>query len=426
MTLTFVKSYEEFSSYRRDDGTMTYLEHGTLMKPWFARYDYDLHNDLWREMDLQIEEFQKFFLTTTIGPWTGATIRLCYDCDRVDVDGRHTSGYWVCESCIDDHYRFCDWCDEWTKFDVTHINDDTVCEPCRDNHASWCEACECYYHDDNSSDHRHGYGCCNSPETEFTIRNDGDPMLANDQRVTVTLPAGVVSAEGLDTIWRYLGEQQQYTARGMVYELQPAWQTREGNFTKRLSRAAYKHDGSKLTPEQMSKVGCIARDHSTPVSHDIEVTRMLNMGPEEFAHEDSCWWQSYSSSRCTLKTNGGFGLRSFNDHGVTGRAWVMPMRLRNGSLTPTFDALTPDAFVVFNGYEDLGGYVPARIMAHMAGMTYRKITFEASPMYINGNQGYLIAPEEVAAPYTDGSLHLSLADHSNLHTNEQREIVHAA
>jgi hypothetical protein len=36
----------------------------------------------------------------------------------------------------------------------------------------------------------------------------------------------------------------------------------------------------------------------------------------------------------------------------------MPMKKnRNGRLTPTFDTLNPDAFVVFNGYGKLSGYV---------------------------------------------------------------------
>jgi len=62
----------------------------------------------------------------------------------------------------------------------------------------------------------------------------------------------------------------------------------------------------------------------------------------------------------------------------------MPLKLDElGNLIPTFDTETPAAFVVFNGYGDLGGYAPARIMSHMAGMTYRKITFDAQPMYVN-------------------------------------------
>src|SRR5208282_226801 len=197
------------------------------------------------------------------------------------------------------------------------------------------------------------------------------------------------------------------------------WQTKDGNYAKRLSRFAYKRYAMKLTPEVLSRVGDIAREHSTEVSVDIEVTRDLNQPAECFYHSDSCWWQSYSDSRCALKTNGGFGMRSFTDNSLSGRAWVMPLKQSEGGrLIPTFDTLTPDAFVVFNGYGDLSGYAPARILAHLAGWTYRKIDFSCPPMYINSG-GYLIAPEDIAGKYTDGYLALSVSRHSDLYENER-------
>jgi hypothetical protein len=81
---------------------------------------------------------------------------------------------------------------------------------------------------------------------------------------------------------------------------------------------------------------------------------------------------------------------------------------------------------VFNGYGDLSGYVPARIVAHMAGMTYRKIGFDCSPMYVNNNSGYLVASEEIAERYAKaGALHLYTDTHSRLHASESRELVNA-
>jgi len=83
-----------------------------------------------------------------------------------------------------------------------------------------------------------------------------------------------------------------------------------------------------------------------------------------------------------------------------------------------FDTMTPDAFIVFNGYGDLSGYGPARIMAHMAGMTYRKVAFTCTPMYVNGEQGYLVAPEALAEKYTDGRLSLTVPQHADLYDTE--------
>jgi hypothetical protein len=174
----------------------------------------------------------------------------------------------------------------------------------------------------------------------------------------------------------------------------------------------------------LSQVGNIGRDNSTGVDFEIEMTRDLNQSAEDFYHEDSCWWQSYSESRCSLKSNGGIGMRTFKSNGfrdrVNGRAWIMPMRLDdNGDLQPTFDSLTPDAFVIFNGYGDLSGYTPARIVAHMAGMTYRKISFDCSPMYVNGNSAYLVTSEDIATKYaTKGHLSIYTDSHSHLYHRE--------
>jgi hypothetical protein len=270
---------------------------------------------------------------------------------------------------------------------------------------------------------------------KFSIRNnDGEP-LPNDTRTTISLPAGTISAEGLAAIQRYLYDSNPDGMYRLSYGLDPLgdqWQTKAGNYAKRLSGLAYKTYGVKLTPEIMSRVGCIARDHSKQADVAIEVTRELNQGAAAFGNPGSCWWSGYGYSRCALKTNGGFGLRTFGNFGrVHGRAWVMPLRQRNesdrrrGQGVPTFDTRTPDAFVVFNGYGDLGGYTAPRILAHMAGWTYRKIRFEASPMYVNSLSGYLVTREEIAERHA-GELELYVSQHASLYEDERAEKEKAA
>jgi hypothetical protein len=335
----------------------------------------------------------------------------------------------LCGSCWDD-WMTCDSCDDrYPSEDITEtLSGSDVCDSCRGNYYSFCEDCDGWYHDDSSYDHEHssGDGCCESPQTAFAIRNDGDEPLANDTRITITLPVGTISGEGMTAIARYLRDQGHYDVSYDLDQIGDQWQTRAGNFTKRLSRHAHVAHQSKLTPETLSQVGCIARDHSTAVSVAIEVSRELNQDAGYWYHEDSCYWGSYSESRCALKTNGAFGLRSLDSDGdATGRAWVMPLRRdESGHMRPTFDTMTPDAFVVFNGYGDLSGYAAPRIVAHMAGWTYRKIDFNVDPMYINAAGGYLVAPEDIAAPYTDGSLYLSVRQHSSLFETE-RVLVNA-
>jgi hypothetical protein len=366
----------------------------------------------------------------------------CITCgDFVIEDHCKTRDGVVCESCHDS-YAACDSCDECVHEDDlgSTLHDTTVCIGCRDSHYSYCGACDGWYADDYADGHDHEAVCdCEAPHQRFTIRNDGEGPLRNDTRVTVTLPAGIITDEGLGEIARYLRSQTLHAdvqetkdaLWGLSYrlgELGVQWQTREGNFTKRLSRFAYKTHGLKVTPEILSHVGCIARDHSTAVDFQVEITRNLNLSAEEFGHEESCWFTggSYGESRCALKSNGGFGIRTFDDNGdVSGRAWVMPLRSRGEGqgFGPTLDTETPDAFVVFNGYGDLSGYAATRIVSHMAGWTYRKIGFHCSPMYINGESGYLVAPEEIAKDYTDGRLVLTVDTHANL---TEKELAHVA
>jgi hypothetical protein len=365
-------------------------------------------------------------------------LRFCGSCDEpgwgedLSVARGDTS---LCESCWSD-WLDCGRCEERYPDDELYemLTGSDVCGDCRSSYYSFCEDCNGYYDDDDAGEHAHDSDdddCCASPQTEFTIRNDGCAPLANDVRITITLPAGTISDEGLLAIRNYLLSQAEDAAqRCLAYDLAPLgdqWQTRTGNYTKRLSRHAYQTQQVKLRPDVLSQVGCIARDHSSPVNVEIETTRELNMSSSDFYHDGSCWWNSYSESRCALKTNGGFGLRTFNKYGgVRGRAWVMPLRKNESErLRPTFDTMTPDAFIVFNGYGDLSGYAAARIAAHMAGWTYRKIDFRCEPMYVNAG-GYLVASEEIVKQYADSYLSLTVDQHSSLfRTETERALVNA-
>lgn len=345
----------------------------------------------------------------------------------------HDDTFWWCPSCVTpalntDDWRptadygqvctecetyFCARCDEYYVAGSTTVEGNECCESCASD-ADYCDDCDEYYWAD-ASDHSHSCDC-EAPAQSFTVRNDGEPLLANDTRATITLPAGVIDEQGLRRI-KSLLRNNDIDIHADLDDIGNAWQTRQGNFTKRLSRHVYKNQGGlKISAEVLSTVGCIAREHSSDTSeYEIEVTRDLNLSAEDFYHEGSCWWTSYASSRCALKSNGGFGLRTFSGPYINGRAWVLPLKYDGMFLSPTFNTVAPDAFVVFNGYGDLTKYVPARIIAHMAGMTYRKIAFKASPMYVNAG-GYLVAPEAIVREVKDITLFLN--EHSNLSQQE--------
>lgn len=386
-------------------------------------------------------EFLTYLRGITREPETIDNVVFCADCGNPAWDdetcaARGDRDVRVCESCVSSSWSNCDRCeDQYRDSELQEtLGGAEICPNCRDNYYSYCETCNGYHPSDDASEHDHDTysGCCTSPQQNFTIRNDGYEPLANDTRVTVSLPSGTISPEGLTEIGKYLQSwalydpalgYHSYPLRSFSRDLKSLgnqWQTTTGNFAKRLSAHAYRAYKIKLDPEILSRVGTIAREHSQPVDIIIEVTRDLNQSAEYFYHEDSCWWGNYGESRCALKTNGGFGLRAFNSSGnVSGRAWVLPLRsIGHGTLCPTFDTVTPDAFVLFNEYGELGGYTASRVMAHMAGWTYRKIGFRCEPMYVNAG-GFLVAPEGIARQYADKSLTMSVPQHASLFADEQ-------
>lgn len=379
---------------------------------------------LWRRHGFlcRRQDFLAHLRTIVANPDAIDDIEFCDDCGapQWELTPVKDGSVSICDSCLDE-WPCCDSCEYRYPEDdlISTLGGSEICRCCRDNCYTYCDHCEGYYHDDDSGDHHHS-GCdCESPQQVFAIRNDGCEPLSHDTRAVIALPAGIISADGLTAVRRYLqmASSLYHDLSWRMEKLGDQWQAKDGNFTKRLSRLAYKEFQLTLPPDVLSQVGCIARDHSRQVNAVIEITRDLNMRAEDFYHEDSCWWGGYSESRCALKTNGGFGLRSFNDDTVSGRAWVLPLRKdERGRMVPTFDTMTPDAFIVFNGYGDLNNYAPARILSHMTGWTYRKITFECSPMYINAG-GYLIAPEGIATQYTD--LSMSVSQHANLFQTEK-------
>jgi hypothetical protein len=249
------------------------------------------------------------------------------------------------------------------------------------------------------------------------------------------LAQGVVSDEGVQEIRTYLHKRSRALFRDsgalvwtpeyketlqslaevfslagqLAHSLDQRAVTREGTFVKRLGKALYKHDGSKLPADALSQVGNYVGAHSRGSDVSVELTRDFNLGAEAFYHEDSCWYSNgdYAKSLCALKSNHGIGLRSFsNQWNVSGRAWILPVSIDSASRA--VPSTTPNAYIVFNGYGDLDGYSGARVVSQLTGMTYKRISFNVDAMYINNDSGYLVAPEDIAAPISNLRLNVDV------------------
>lgn len=492
--LTFVKRGGGYTTYRDASGNMVYLQHKTR-KPLKRLEDMDrvaLYQS-WYEASRfhSWPSWRENLKDEVTKPGDCKYIEQCSFCSyphvvktkdyaqvgkagRINVEARRRKTGTCCTACATTwNLRECIECHSiGSRYSSMYTVEDsagTLCYLCAQSQRRYlyCDSCSVYFPRERARHHSHNPRTCTceSPQRDFKVRNGGR-RVKNDSSFTVSIPAGEISDEGFGQMASYLRTwaarefrisrvvyyHSEYTPaelkkiasnndwNAMSYrlsELGDKWQTKRGNFTKRLSQFAHKEYKIKVPPEVLSQIGTIGREHSQGTDYRVQVTRNLNLPREEFAHSGSCWWSEYAQSRCAFKSSGGFGLRSFGEASgrrkrrVEGRAWVMPLkRSGNGNgLVPTFTTDTPDAFVVFNGYGNLDGYTGARLVSQMYGMTYRKISFECSPMYVNSCAGYLVAPEELASHYTDGRLYLEVQQHSDLFNQEQaaneRELANA-
>ncbi len=372
-----------------------------------VRRDPERLGDLWDECRATWERDR---FVGAIERVTSRPIVHCGECSTAvwEDDAHSTSdGERVCDSCCDDYYSTCYHCERLCR-STEVVDDESVCSRCLDRHYSWCDDCDRYV------DRDHWHECsCEPRHLRFLFPANGQGTVANDRRLTVTLPAGVIDDSGLAAIVKLVhGATGDYQKARTVYDLDNHWVTREGNFTRRLSRVLYNEHGIKLPSGLISEVGNVARMNSTETSTwYIEFTRGLNSSAAAFYHDDSCWWGDHSNSRCALKTCGGLALRSYESmesmtDAPNGRAWVMPL---DGALAPTH-ATDAHAYVVFNEYGAMEGYVATRLIAHLTGKTYSRISFDADPMFVNGETAFLVAEQAVCEATKE--LILSLPTHA--------------
>jgi hypothetical protein len=333
---------------------------------------------------------------------------------------------YICRGCVLEYgYDECQYCARYFQHhDLTYVED--VGNICSDDlhRYVWCDQCEIYtndghdFHEDEPEEDEDTERCtqrivCEAPRLKFRFPNNGGLALANDQRETVILPAGLIAEEGISEIANYIMAEMGWTSTGrrymeIIHGMDRRWQLREGNFTKRFAKAVHELGNGKLPTHVISEIGNIGRRHSTDTSTwHVEFTRDLNRSAEDFYYGGSCWWTSHSISRCMLKQRGGLAIRSYssNDRNAryrwtdncTGRAFIMPLDIH---LVPTHDTILAHAYVVFNSYGDLDGFLGGRVVAHLADRSYRKIIFQAGEtddIYINNNSGILVADAKTCA-----------------------------
>lgn len=387
--------------------------------PYYDRDRYDMHEGF----------------SAAVANVADLDIHYCPDCHEwVDVDDTTTvhDGTRVCDSCLSSGFSECSRCSEW--FPDGHVNhvqdqDDPFCEACMHEWCEWCSECEIWTRYGCDNEHEPDACDCSAPNMRFWFPANGQGSVSQDERLDVTLPAGHIDDAGLNAIRILLvrnipdnmTDEHGYrrSPHTVVYDAMEAigetWQGKKGNYTRRLSRELYSRDKVKLPEGIISEVGNLARQHSSATeAWPIEFTRNLNLSAEDFAHDESCWWQSYFESRCALKQWGGLGIRMFDENNYPiGRAWVQPM---DENLEPSHNTMTPHAYIVYNCYGSLDGAKAARIVAHLTSRTYCKVDFRSDPQYINSDMGWLVADESTCQ--NTNRVHFAYEAHDTLDAHD--------
>lgn len=356
---------------------------------------------------------------------TGDRVDLCTRCDRFywweDLTERDDQQW--CGDCYAEVFTACDRCGGEIRREDTSCHDDTVyCGVCWDEVIRYCAQCEEHYHVDDEEAHEHPGPLppcrCEADEQVFVFPANGHGLIHNDEQITVELPRGTIDAYGLRQTEQIIEQLLLPLYPGLysmvlndanlaMNALGDQWQTSGGNFTKRFARYMWKTHKIKVPDETISHIGNLAREHSDKEARSliVSLTRDFNQPAAEFGNDGSCWWGGYSEGLCALKGCGGLGLRTFDEEGdVSGRAWIMPL---NSHLLPTRKT-EAHAYIAFNGYGNLDGWIGARVLAQMTQRTYRRVKFSCSPMYVNSLSGYLIASADVCAATTEINLSLPI------------------
>jgi hypothetical protein len=369
-------------------------------------------------------------------------LSMCGDCERATFTEDGTSiddgDRYVCQRCLENNYFDCADCGNYSSNDneisIEHFG--SICRNCYENgEYSQCDRCGNHFHNENTvyDDNTERTYCeAHAPRSgckpthlkfEFPALCLPQQSVQNDEIVEVSVAHGDVGAQGIAQIVQHIqiktsGKWGNYgVSCSEIHDdsiMDTLWQTREGNFPKRLAKHLLIEHHLKLTDELMAEVGNIAKQHTTkPGKHYLSITRDINQDPGEFVNDGSCWWGSESNSRCTFKAMWGFGVRTWSTPGgrddggyPVSRAWLIGLKVKEvgdgftlartpltrQTFTPTPE-LPADAYVLFNPYE-IERLPYARMIAGMVGKSYKKLPSFYANMYINSG-GVLIAEQSI-------------------------------
>lgn len=223
--------------------------------------------------------------------------------------------------------------------------------------------------------------------------------LETKERFTVSLPVGYVTSEALHEVRDFIyhetntyldisdiGEEWTLTGKGNKYQ---------GTLPKRVTNMLFKEYGVRLTNPQVSKIGNIARAGVVNLDKfEVDFTSDLNSWDAgDYGDCGSCYWGDRSYARTMLADHDSYAIRFYGkryEHDITtrgiGRAWIIPYG---------------EMMIVYNAYGPYNLTIISRIIAQLAGASYKKIEFTnngtaCETLWINGETAFLIgSPEQM-------------------------------
>lgn len=222
-----------------------------------------------------------------------------------------------------------------------------------------------------------------------SVRLESDNVITLEPRklFEIKTPDGQITDDGKSEIQHFLYYKEMLPKLPSDFDW--IWTTNRGTFPKRVQSFYYKEHKLKLTTDQISELGNMARRHSSNgETYILDFTNRFDWSSGDFGDGGSCFWGDRSGAREMLESNGAYAVRGFKrkypieseilDYGnVRGyaRAWLAPVGT--------------NLFVLFNGYGE-NALTFARLLALKWNCSYKRIELynngdSDGTLYINGS-----------------------------------------
>ena len=174
--------------------------------------------------------------------------------------------------------------------------------------------------------------------------------------------------------------------------------TKQGVFTKRLSKLVYKKYNTSLPPEVLAKLGLMAREGSMgkPKEYIFDVTDTINWRKGAFK-DHSCFWGGYSK----LPKRGTFELNALMRSGALALRFFQGISFIRRGLGRSWIWESGPYIHLFNAY-GLPGNTQAGVLAGYLGLSHKRINGRSN-LYLNNDYIYVIGTEADLAKAPDGT-----------------------